>query len=99
MPLIKSSSKGAFAKNVKAEISAGKPPKQAVAIAYTTKRAAGGKDPKGDHHSSHSARRSEHYHSKVASVVKSTDVDRGANKMTKSKPKQKNFLDSKDEEL
>jgi len=46
MPLIKSKSKGAFAKNVKAEVAAGKPPKQAVAIAYATKRAAGGKDAK-----------------------------------------------------
>ena len=44
MPLIHSKSKGAFAKNVKKEIAAGKPPKQAVAIAYATKRAAGGKD-------------------------------------------------------
>ena len=43
MPLIKSKSKGAFSKNVKAEIAAGKPPKQAVAIAYATKRAAGEK--------------------------------------------------------
>jgi hypothetical protein len=41
MPLIKSKSKQAFQKNVKAEIAAGKPPKQAVAIAYATKRAAG----------------------------------------------------------
>ncbi len=40
MPLIKSTSKKAFQKNVKAEIAAGKPPKQAVAIAYATKRAA-----------------------------------------------------------
>jgi hypothetical protein len=40
MPLIKSTSKKAFQKNVKAEIAAGKPPKQAVAIAYSTKRAA-----------------------------------------------------------
>jgi hypothetical protein len=40
MPLAKSSSKKAFAKNVKAEIKAGKPQKQAVAIAYATKRAA-----------------------------------------------------------
>ena len=39
MPLIKSKSKAAFSKNVKAEIAAGKPPKQAVAIAYSTKRA------------------------------------------------------------
>jgi hypothetical protein len=43
MPLIKSKSKQAFKKNVEKEIAAGKPPKQAVAIAYATKRAAGGK--------------------------------------------------------
>ena len=40
MPLVKSSSKGAFRSNVKAEVAAGKPVKQAVAIAYSTKRAA-----------------------------------------------------------
>lgn len=40
MPLIKSTSKKAFSKNVKKEIAAGKPPKQAVAIAYATKRSA-----------------------------------------------------------
>jgi len=40
MPLIKSTKKEAFSKNVKTEIAAGKPPKQAVAIAYATKRAA-----------------------------------------------------------
>lgn len=46
MPLIKSKSKQAFSKNVKAEIAAGKPAKQAVAIAYAVKRDAGGKDTK-----------------------------------------------------
>lgn len=35
MPLIKSKSKKAFKENVKKEIAAGKPPKQAVAIAYS----------------------------------------------------------------
>jgi hypothetical protein len=40
MPLVKSSSKDAFRKNIKAEVAAGKPVKQAVAIAYATKRAA-----------------------------------------------------------
>ena len=40
MPLTKSTSKKAFQKNVKTEIAAGKPPKQAVAIAYATKRTA-----------------------------------------------------------
>ena len=40
MPLITSKSKEAFGKNVAAEIKAGKPQNQAVAIAYATKRAA-----------------------------------------------------------
>jgi hypothetical protein len=40
MPLIKSKSKEAFSKNIKAEIAAGKPQKQAVAIAYSVKRSA-----------------------------------------------------------
>jgi len=40
MPLVKSKSEAAFKKNVKTEIAHGKPPKQAVAIAYATKRAA-----------------------------------------------------------
>jgi hypothetical protein len=40
MPLIKSKSDKAFKSNIKAEIAAGKPQKQAVAIAYATKRAA-----------------------------------------------------------
>jgi hypothetical protein len=43
MPLVKSSSKEAFRKNVKAEVAAGKPQKQAVAIAYATQRKAEGK--------------------------------------------------------
>ena len=38
MPLKTGTSKEAFAHNVKAEIRAGKPPKQAVAIAYSMKR-------------------------------------------------------------
>lgn len=45
MPLIKSSSKPAFVSNMKAELSAGKPKDQALAIAYSVKRrnrAAGG---------------------------------------------------------
>ena len=40
MPLVKSTSKEAFRKNVAAEVKAGKPIKQSVAIAYATKRAA-----------------------------------------------------------
>jgi hypothetical protein len=40
MPLIKGKSQNAFSKNVKAEIAAGKPQKQAVAIAYDIQRRA-----------------------------------------------------------
>lgn len=76
MPLIKSTSKQAFTKNVKREIAAGKPPKQAVAIAYATKRDAASKDTS---HSRHSAQRSEHYHNKI---VEPTKIMRGATKAT-----------------
>jgi len=40
MPLVKSPSSMAFRKNIKAEVAAGKPIKQAVAISYAVKRAA-----------------------------------------------------------
>jgi len=40
MPLIKSTTKKARQKNIKREIAAGKPPKQAVAIAYAVQRKA-----------------------------------------------------------
>lgn len=40
MPLIKSKSEKAFSKNISTEVKAGKPQKQAVAIAYAVKRAA-----------------------------------------------------------
>jgi len=43
MPLIKSKSPKAFSKNVEAEMHAGKPQKQALAIAYSVKRAVGKK--------------------------------------------------------
>lgn len=45
MPLIKSKSKEAIGKNIEAEQSAGKPHKQAVAIALNTARKAGAKIP------------------------------------------------------
>lgn len=38
MPLKKSKAPGAFKANVRAEVNAGKPVKQAVAIAYSVKR-------------------------------------------------------------
>jgi len=40
MPLKKSAGKTAFKSNVKAEVAAGKPVKQAVAIAFSEQRAA-----------------------------------------------------------
>jgi|TARA_R110000868_G_scaffold24138_5_gene95728 hypothetical protein len=40
MPLVKSPTPKAFRENVKAEVKAGKPVKQAVAIAYAVKRGA-----------------------------------------------------------
>ena len=43
MPLVKSSSKAAFRKNIRAEVRSGKPVKQAVAIAYSVKRSAAAK--------------------------------------------------------
>ena len=43
MPLIKSKSKKAVSKNIKTEIKAGKPQKQAIAIALSTQRKAKGK--------------------------------------------------------
>ena len=43
MPLVKSKSKKAMSENISREMHAGKPQKQAVAIAYAVKRKAGGK--------------------------------------------------------
>jgi hypothetical protein len=40
MPLVKSKTPEAFRKNVKAEVQAGKPVKQAVAISYAVKQEA-----------------------------------------------------------
>jgi len=47
MPLIKSIKKEAFKKNIETEVKAGKPVKQAVAIAYSEKREAAKKQKKG----------------------------------------------------
>lgn len=43
MPLVKSSSKGALAENIRREIESGKKKKQAVAIAFAIRKASGGK--------------------------------------------------------
>ena len=80
MPLVKSKSKEAFKKNVKKEIAAGRPPKQAVAIAYATKKAAK-KDPKSESHSKHSEARSKHYHDNVVA----TKVYSGRDMMTQAR--------------
>jgi len=47
VPLVKSASKEAFRKNVKAEVAAGKPANQASDIAYSVKREAQKPAPKG----------------------------------------------------
>ena len=47
MPLIKSTKKEAFKKNIETEVKVGKPVKQAVAIAYSEKREAAKKQKKG----------------------------------------------------
>lgn len=46
MPLVKSPSKKAVSKNIETEMHAGKPQKQAVAIALSVARKAGAKIPK-----------------------------------------------------
>ena len=79
MPLIKSTSKQAFGKNIAAERAAGRPIKQAVAIAYATKR-----DAARGHHSSHSDQRSRDYHRAVAGTTvrpSSTKMTRGQNQI------------------
>ncbi len=43
MPLIKSKSKKAFSENIRREMEAGKPQKQAVAIAYSVKKKSKGR--------------------------------------------------------
>lgn len=43
MPLNKNKSKKSFVSNLKAELKSGKPKKQALAIAYSVMRKAGGK--------------------------------------------------------
>ena len=56
----KAKTRKGFSDNVKREMDSGKPQKQAVAIAYATKREA-----QRDHHSEHSRKRSEDYHNKI----------------------------------
>jgi hypothetical protein len=46
MPLIKSSKKADVGRNIKTEMAAGKPRKQAIAIALSTQRTVKGRKPK-----------------------------------------------------
>ena len=89
MPLIKSTSEQAFGENIRRERAAGKPQKQAVAIAYSEKRAA-----ETPHHSQHSQHRSDHYHRTIAA----TRIGRGATKMTRAE-QQKDNMEETDEKL
>jgi hypothetical protein len=82
MPLIKSTSKKALSENIGKEINAGKPPKQAAAIAYSEQRAAS--------HSKHSASRSEKYHSETIDPV---TVRKSESKMTRAENKPTNTGD------
>ena len=74
MPLIKSKSDKAFKKNISTEVKAGKPVKQAVAIAYSVagkQRRKGEKISKSmkkdkENHSSHSAEMASAYEHSVA---------------------------------
>ena len=67
MPLIKSTSKKAFGKNIGAELKAGRPMKQAVAIAYSEKReAAKRKKSAPREHSAHTSEMASAYEKSVA---------------------------------
>jgi hypothetical protein len=92
MPLIKGTSTKSFGKNVATEMSAGKPQKQAVAIAYSEQHEAesskGHHAPKHTdtaHHSDHSSKRSSHYHAHTAgSETRPVEVMGKSTKMHKS---------------
>ena len=92
MPLIKTTTKQALGKNIATEIKAGKPPKQAAAIAYSEQREAA-KGKATPHHSSHSQKRSEHYHKNIVA----TQITRGAMQATKAKSQLKNDEDAGEE--
>jgi len=68
MPLIKSASKKALGENIATEIRAGKPPKQAAAIAYSEKRSA--EKSSAPHHSSHIEELGSAYEQSVSSGAK-----------------------------
>lgn len=67
MPLIKSKSKKAFSENVRREMRAGKPQKQAVAIAYSIKGESKMRKSHGKHHAkaAHHMKKAAHHHEKA----------------------------------
>jgi len=67
MPLIRSTSKQAFKKNIATEVKTGRPVKQAVAIAYSEQRAAGKrKKSSAQEHSAHNSEMASAYEKSVA---------------------------------
>jgi len=98
MPLIKSASPKAFAQNVRTEMHAGKPQKQALAIAYSAAGEGKNKRPSNtstqggaDPHSHHSARRSADYHDRV---IDASYTRPSATKMTRAEHQLNNNEDS-----
>jgi hypothetical protein len=85
MPLIKSSSKKAFGKNVKAELAAGKPLKQSLAIAYSEKRAAAKKKPSAREHSAHTSEMASAYEKSVAHTRQDLNPAKKTRRITKGK--------------
>jgi len=69
MPLIKSTSPKAFGENVRTEMAAGRPQKQAVAIAYSERHTAEAKK-SVPHHSSHIEELGSAYEQSVSSGQK-----------------------------
>jgi hypothetical protein len=57
MPLVKSKSKAAVGENIRREVAAGKPQKQAVAIALSVQRRAGGGNAYGQRYAAASRRK------------------------------------------
>lgn len=75
MPLIKSTSKRAIGKNIATEIRAGKPAKQATAIAYSVKRDAAKKKSKAGGKVSKATRKSSEQGSAFEKSVAHTKQD------------------------